>query len=191
MLQLSKPIILASASPRRRQLLSDAGFEFEILSKNIAEIYPEELKREAIPLFLARLKGESLATESEGKILIAADTIVVLGEKILGKPSDESEAIDFLSQLSGNTHEVITGVYVSNGFKKVQFHETTQVSFRKLSLDEIKFYVKKYQPLDKAGAYGVQDWMGLTAVSHIQGCFYNVMGLPMAKLYEELKHIDC
>ncbi len=177
------PIILASTSPRRKQILKDAGFDFLVLSKNVEEVYPENLEREQIPLYLAKIKAEPLIPQLKNELLIAADTIVWLNGKVLGKPTDVEDAVKILSQLSGNTHEVITGVYLyKDGIQKF-FFETTEVTFRKLSEIEIRKYIETFKPMDKAGSYGIQDWIGLTVVKNINGCYYNVMGLPMPKLY--------
>lgn len=180
------PIILASTSPRRSQILTDAGFNFTIQSKNVEEVYSPTLYKEEIPLYLSKIKAEPLIGNLKDELLIAADTIVWLNNKVLGKPIDEEDAFEILSQLSGNTHEVITGVYLyKNGVEKT-FFDITKVTFRNLAAQEIRQYIALYQPMDKAGAYGIQDWIGLTVVEKIEGCYYNVMGLPMPKLYQYL-----
>lgn len=182
----SYPIILASTSPRRSQILTDAGFNFNIQSKNVEEVYNPSLHREQIPLYLAKIKAAPLIDNLNDQLLIAADTIVWLNDKVLGKPIDVEDAFEILTQLSGNTHEVITGVYLyKNGVEK-SFFDVTKVTFRKVDAQEIRQYIALYQPMDKAGAYGIQDWIGLTVVEKIEGCYYNVMGLPMPKLYQYL-----
>lgn len=182
----SYPIILASTSPRRSQILTDAGFNFTIQSKNVEEVYHTSLHREQIPLYLAKIKAEPLIDNLNDQLLIAADTIVWLNDKVLGKPIDVQDAFEILSQLSANTHEVITGVYLyKNGVEK-SFFDITKVTFRKLEAQEIRQYIALYQPMDKAGAYGIQDWIGLTVVQKLEGCYYNVMGLPMPMLYQYL-----
>ncbi len=180
-------IVLASTSPRRKQILSDAGFKFSIQSKNVDEVYHPALQREQIPLYLAKLKALPLLADIKDELLIAADTIVWLNGKVIGKPVDKENAFEILSQLSGNTHEVITGVYLyKNGVEK-SFFDATEVTFRTLTALEIRTYIDVYNPLDKAGSYGIQDWIGLTVVQKINGCYYNVMGLPMPKLYDYLR----
>ena len=181
-------IILASTSPRRKQILKDAGFYFTIQSKNVEEVYDPALQREQIPLYLAKIKAAPLLPTLNDEMLIAADTIVWQNNKILGKPADDDDAFEILSQLSGNTHEVITGVYLYKNGIEESFFDVTEVTFRNLSEIEIRQYIEIYQPLDKAGSYGIQDWIGLTAVEKINGCYYNVMGLPMPKLYGYLRN---
>ena len=180
------PIVLASNSPRRHQILSDAGFNYSIKSFNVEEIYPDHLRAEEIPLYLAKLKAAPTLNELGDAMLIGADTIVWLDNQVLGKPTDEEDAFQILFKLSGRTHEVITGVYLYRNGVENTFYDITKVTFRDLSNEEIRGYIKKYKPMDKAGAYGIQDWIGLTTVRKIEGCYYNVMGLPMPKLYPYL-----
>ncbi len=182
-------IILASASPRRKELLADLGLEFRTRPTNTEELYPEALGMTAIPVFLSELKADTLSKEmADDELIITADTIVWKAGKVLGKPSDKAEAVEILKKLSGNQHQVITGVTIVTKNKKRSFHAVTEVCFAELTEDEINYYVDKYNPVDKAGAYGIQEWIGYIGVSKIEGSFYNVMGLPLHKLYNELKH---
>jgi septum formation protein len=183
------PFILASNSPRRQQLLKEAGLAFQVKSKNVKEEYPNHLKREEIPLYLSKLKAEAFLGELSNEVLIAADTIVHLDGNIIEKPYDRTRAIHMLQQLSGNRHEVITGVTILSERSFTTFFEVTEVYFSPIALSSIEYYVDQYQPFDKAGAYGIQEWIGLTHVRKIHGCFYNVMGLPVQRLFEVLKTI--
>jgi len=181
-------IILASKSPRRQQLLGEMGFEFEIRTKDVNEDFPSGLSNAEVALFLCEKKAAAFH-ESEiagNEILVTADTIVCLGNKILNKPDDRSHAIEMLGELSGRMHEVITGICLRNQIKKQAFFDVTKVYFRNLSPNEIAFYVDNYQPFDKAGAYGIQEWIGLTGIEKIEGSYFNVVGLPTEKLYREL-----
>lgn len=186
-------IILASKSPRRKQLLEGTGLKFRTVNHlEMDEIYPPELKREEIPLYLADAKAKHYdSIIGPETLLITADTIVWLNNEVIGKPSDTEEAVSMLMKLSGNMHEVFTGVCVKTMMQEILFHAETKVFFRKLSEDEIRYYVSTYMPFDKAGAYGVQEWIGYVAVERIEGSFYNVMGLPVKQLYCELiKMVD-
>ncbi len=181
-------IVLASKSPRRRQLLEKLGVGFNVTSVNIEEKYPDKLNPEDIAIYLAKLKANhySINTENEKILLITADTVVTIDNSILGKPSDEKEAIKILNRLSGNYHDVITGVCIKtiNNFKS--FSVKTRVHFKNLRANEINYYVREYKPYDKAGSYGIQEWIGYIGIDYIAGSFYNVMGLPVQRLYEEL-----
>lgn len=181
-------IILASASPRRSYLLKGLDIDFEVKHVDIDETYPAGLKREEIALYLAEKKAGALSFKSLGNnsLLIAADTIVWIDERVVGKPENEEQAKEFLNILSGNKHEVITGVCIRTIQKKCCFYNLTNVFFKKLSPSEIQYYLKNYKPFDKAGSYGVQEWIGYVAVERIEGCFFNVMGLPVQQLYQEL-----
>lgn len=180
-------LVLASASPRRQQLLRDAGFEFEIRLKEVEERYPESLAAEEVPVFLARLKGNALRDElAENELLITADTVVCLEGQILGKPYGRENAIHMLKALSGKRHTVVTGVCLSTKGKQYEFSSSTDVYFKHLTEDEIVYYVDNYKPFDKAGAYGIQEWIGYIGITQIEGSFYNVMGLPVQRLYEAL-----
>ncbi|MDR2413653.1 MAG: Maf family nucleotide pyrophosphatase [Odoribacteraceae bacterium] len=181
-------IVLASASPRRHQLLRDAGFEFEVRVKPVPETYPPGLPALEVPEFLARLKADAFAGElAADELLITADTAVCLRGKILGKPAGRQEAIDMLSALSGNRHVVVTGVCLTTIDRRTSFSARTSVLFRRLRPDEITRYVDACKPFDKAGAYGIQEWIGYTGITRIEGSFYNVMGLPLQKLYRALE----
>jgi septum formation protein len=182
-------IILASNSPRRKELLSglDIGYEIKNLP-DIEETYPETLWKEEIPVYLAKLKAEAYKKlMNEKTLLITADTIVWLEEKVYGKPENEADAKTMLQTLSGKTHEVITGVCLTTQTKQKAFFAVSKVKFSILEEDEIEYYIKKYKPFDKAGAYGVQEWIGYIGVEHLEGSFYNVMGLPVRMLYRYLK----
>ena len=181
-------VILASGSPRRRELLSGLGIDYAIkVLPDVNEAYPEILKREDIPLYIAREKAEAYLKEIESdELIITADTIVWLDNEVLGKPTDEQQAKVMLRMLSGKTHHVITGVCLTTSEFQKSFTTTTEVTFAKLSEEEIDYYVEKYRPLDKAGAYGIQEWIGFVGVEAINGSYFNVMGLPIQRLYKEL-----
>lgn len=180
-------IILASKSPRRQQLLLESGFEFMVREYEVDETYPDNLKGHEVVSFLADKKAEAFPEDLSVHILITADTIVCMDGEILNKPKDEHDAIDMLARLSGRMHEVYTGVCLKTGNRKVVFYERTEVYFKNLMLDEIRTYVKHYKPFDKAGSYGIQDWIGYIGIERINGCYYNVMGLPVSRLYKELR----
>ncbi len=181
-------VILASGSPRRRELLSGLGIDYTIkVLPDVNEAYPEILKGEDIPLYIAREKAEAYLKEIESdELIITADTIVWLDNEVLGKPTDEQQAKVMLRMLSGKTHHVITGVCLTTSEFQKSFTTTTEVTFAKLSEEEIDYYVEKYRPLDKAGAYGIQEWIGFVGVEAINGSYFNVMGLPIQRLYKEL-----
>lgn len=187
-----KKIILASQSPRRQQLMREVGLEFEVVTKEgIEEIFPQGLNKEEIAEFLANLKAKAFKNEiDKNTVLITADTIVWRKGKVLGKPKNKEEAFQMLSDLSGKKHWVITGVCIQTLEKKKIFHSKTKVKFAHLSSDEINHYISHYQPFDKAGAYGIQEWIGHIAVERIEGSYFNVMGLPIQKLYQKLKKFD-
>ncbi len=181
-------IILASSSPRRQQLLKQLGIKFDIVIKDYNETYPTHLAGEEIAMYLAREKANSFRNKlSDNEIVITADTIVWCNNRDLGKPSDTDEARQMIRDLSGNTHEVITGVFLISSSKEKSFSASTKVTFATISEEEINYYIKSFKPYDKAGAYGIQDWIGLAACNRIEGCYFNVVGLPVQKLYEELK----
>jgi septum formation protein len=177
-------IFLGSASPRRKELLASMGFEFEVVKSDIDENYPSHLQKEAIAAHIAHEKSKSLSRflQSSSDLLICADTIVCLENDVLGKPSNATEAAEMLNRLSGKTHEVFTGVCVTTISKTVQFSERTFVTFKRLRQEEINYYIENYQPFDKAGSYGVQDWFGMMAVEKLDGSYTNVMGLPTLQL---------
>lgn len=180
-------IFLASQSPRRKQLLEGLGLEFEVLKLDVDETFPEKLTREQIAIFLSKLKADEARKNIKDKeLFITADTIVWLGNQVLNKPSDLNQAKKMLHQLSGKMHEVITAVSLGSTSHNRTIYAVTEVYFKSLTEEEINFYVEKYKPLDKAGAYGVQEWIGYIGVEHMVGSFYNVMGLPIRELYEEL-----
>ena len=177
--------ILASNSPRRKQLLESLGIEFQVITKEVEENYPDNLEKEEIPLYLARLKAQPFLEEiGEKDMVITADTIVWLNGKVMGKPKNRSEAVKMLNELSGKQHQVISGVCLTTKQKEISFFSTSDVLFKELTKEEIEYYITKYKPYDKAGAYGIQEWIGRIGISHIEGSFYNVMGLPIQKLYE-------
>lgn len=182
-----KNIILASKSPRRQQLLKGLDLEFVVRTKEVEEVYPPGLPREEVALYLARLKAKAFEGDlSPDDILITADTIVCIDGQIIGKPSDEADAKRILGILSGKKHEVITGVCLCSTQNQKSFFVKTEVFFRTLKKDEIDYYLEHYRPYDKAGAYGVQEWIGYIGIEKIAGSYFNVMGLPVKELYEEL-----
>lgn len=184
----NRHILLASASPRRQELLKMLIPDFEMAAMHeIDESYPDDLPLEEIPAYLSRLKADAYRQQITGNdILLTADTIVINNGKVLGKPHSEAEAVEMLRALSGHTHKVVTGVTLTSADKTDTFTEETLVKFATLSDDEITDYVRDYRPLDKAGAYGIQEWIGCIGIEGIDGCFYNVMGLPLHRLYRHL-----
>ena len=182
-------IILASNSPRRRELLAGLGLEFEVRTlPGVDESYPASLEGSQIPLYIAREKAEAYrGLLREHELMITADTIVWLDGRVLGKPRDEAEAMQMLHDMAGRTHEVYTGVCLTTSARQRSFSVGTRVRFARLSDEEIRYYVTRFHPLDKAGAYGVQEWIGYVGVEHIEGSYYNVMGLPVQRLYQELR----
>jgi septum formation protein len=181
-------IILASKSPRRQYLLKELGIDFEIITDTETdESYPPELTKEEIPVYLAEKKAKhALVPIPDKTLLITADTIVWLNGKVINKPAGYSEAVKMLEELSGEVHEVLTGVCLATNKKKNSFYTSTLVYFASLSTDEIKYYVEQYQPYDKAGAYGIQEWIGYIGIERIEGSYFNVMGLPVQELYREM-----
>jgi septum formation protein len=185
------PIILASQSPRRKQLLEWAEIPFHILVKETDEHYPPGLIPEEVAVYIARNKA--LAVQKglpQEQVVLAADTIVVLNENIIGKPVHREEAISILYALSGEKHRVITGVVIRKGDEEISFADITEVDFHPLSLGQIEFYVDKYKPYDKAGAYAIQEWIGVTGIKSIKGDFYNVMGLPVSRVVQALAEFN-
>ena len=182
-------IILASNSPRRRELLSGLDIEYEVkVLPDIEESYPDTLPTEDIPLYIAAEKAAAYRTTmAANDLIITADTVVVLGDKVLGKPTDLDDARRMLRELSGKTHQVITGVCLMTQDKERRFAVKTDVSFKELTDEEIDYYVNRYQPLDKAGAYGIQEWIGYIGVTGLHGSYFNVMGLPVQRIWNELK----
>jgi len=181
------PLILASKSPRRSQLLREAGFTFEIRTKEVPEDYPVHLNPKKVPVFLAEKKAQSCREFlKKDHILLAADTIVYRGKNIYEKPKDKGDAKRILNNLSGKTHRVITGVCLLSTHKKISFAGISKVKFEKLSPEEIDFYISNYRPYDKAGAYAIQEWIGLCKISKIKGTYSNIMGLPVDLVYRHL-----
>ena len=182
-------IILASKSPRRQQFFKDLKLNFTIQLKEVEEVYPKKLKGTEITEFLADLKSKAFTNLSEKDILITSDTIVWFENQALGKPKDAKEAFKMLRSLSGKKHEVITSISIkSKQFQKI-VNDITVVSFKELSDDEINYYIKNYKPYDKAGAYGIQEWIGFIAIDNLEGSYFNVVGLPVQKLYTELMNL--
>ncbi len=179
-------IILASGSPRRQQFLKDLGLKFTIQLKEVNEVFPKHLRGSEITDFLAELKSQQFKELKENEILITSDTIVWLNNSAIGKPKDKEDAIRILNELSGKKHEVITSICIRTIDKKVITNDITTVYFKELTSEEIDFYINHYSPFDKAGSYGIQDWIGLIGVDKIEGSYFNVMGLPVHKLYIEL-----
>ena len=184
-------LILASASPRRRELLAACDLDFVLAEKfECEECYPADLEADKVAEYLSQLKSNAYPHAlGEKDILLTADTVVILGDKILGKPHSEVEAIEMISSLSGATHKVVTGVTLRTAKQTISFSAESLVSFRTLEAEEIIYYVEKYRPLDKAGAYGIQEWIGYIGIEGIEGSFYNVMGLPVQRLYSALKEL--
>ncbi len=178
--------ILASQSPRRQYLLKEIGLEFDVKHKHIEETYPDNLKEEEIPLFLAKKKAGEFNNLLENEILITADTIVWMRDKVLKKPVDKEDAMRILNELSGKCHQVYSGVCIKSRDKEVLFSSCTDVYFKKLTYTELDYYIDRYEPYDKAGAYGIQEWIGYIGVEKINGSYFNVVGLPIQKLYTEL-----
>lgn len=184
----NRRIILASKSPRRTELLKGLGVEFITQTKEVEEDFPKKMNINQVPQYLAEKKALAFRQElEENDLLITADTVVVVQGEILNKPADKKEALEMLQKLSGNVHHVITGVCLMDLRKTVIFDDRTEVHFKKMEQEELLGYVEKFQPYDKAGAYGVQEWIGYVAVYKMIGSFYNVMGLPVHRIYEELK----
>ncbi|MDE5638793.1 MAG: Maf-like protein [Odoribacter sp.] len=181
-------LILASSSPRRQQLMQEAGFEFEVRLREVPEVYPDNLPVEKVPEYLACLKASAFKEDLQvDELLITADTIVSIHGKVVGKPHDREHAIGMLRELSGNKHTVISGLCLTTARKQKSCAVCTDVFFRELTEKEIVYYVDRYQPFDKAGAYGIQEWIGYVGIEKINGSFYNVMGLPVQTLYRQLK----
>lgn len=182
-------LLLASKSPRRQYLLKELGLDFEVRTKEVDESFPDNLKAQEIPLYLCEKKATAFDEElKDNTIVITADTIVWLPQtnEVLNKPENFDDAVRMLKLLSGKMHEVYTGVCLKSKHKTKSFYALTKVYFKPLTLQEIEFYINNYQPFDKAGSYGAQDWIGLVAVEKIEGTYFNVMGLPVKELYEEL-----
>jgi septum formation protein len=182
-------VILASGSPRRQQYFRDLEIDFSLQLKEIEEIYPKELEGAEITDFLADLKSKAFTGLQEKDLLITSDTIVWSENKALGKPKDAEEAFAMLRSLSGKKHEVITSISIKSlSFQKI-INDTTTVNFKELTDEEIQYYIKKYKPFDKAGSYGIQEWLGFIGIENIEGSYFNVVGLPVHKLYQELMNL--
>lgn len=181
-------ILLGSKSPRRKELLTQLCIPFEVVTIDVEESYPDDMPAPLVPQYLSGLKFDGYRDRLKAdELLITADTIVISQDKILGKPHSEAEAADMLAALANRTHEVITGVTLGTTQRRIGFSASSKVTFGPLSAEEIDYYVSKFHPLDKAGAYGIQEWIGCVAIESIQGSFYNVMGLPTYRLYRELR----
>ena len=186
-------IILASNSPRRKELLAGLDLQFEVrVLQDIDESYPHDLPTLKIAEFISKKKADAyLETMADDELVITADTVVILGDEVMGKPHDEADAKRMLGELSGKTHQVATGVTLSTRERQMSFSVVTDVTFKQLSADEIDYYVHTYHPMDKAGAYGIQEWIGYIGVTALKGSYFNVMGLPVQRIYEALKTFSC
>lgn len=181
-------LVLGSQSPRRKYILEQAGFEFTVITADVDEVYAADMPVREVPEYLAGLKAAAIIPKADADaVVITSDTIVLLNEKIYEKPKSREHAIQVLGELSGNMHEVITGVSIASADKTVRFSETTKVYFDELTTEEIEWYVDRYEVMDKAGGYAVQEGIGLIGITKLEGCYFNVMGLPVNRLYQELK----
>ena len=184
-------IILASQSPRRKQLLEWAEIPFDVIVKETDEMYPASLSIEKVPVYIARNKALAVKEElSHDRLILAADTIVVLNGKVIGKPTSKENALQILSELSGQVHQVITGVVLMRDDTEMAFADITEVEFHQLSKQQIEFYVNKYKPYDKAGAYAIQEWIGVVGIKRVKGDFYNVMGLPVSRVMKAILEFE-
>ncbi|MFT5915731.1 MAG: septum formation protein [Flammeovirgaceae bacterium] len=191
MFPLSKKLILASKSPRRQQLLADLGFEFEVRLKEVDEIFPDHIPLQEVAEYLAKLKADAFSpTLKADECCITADTVVLSENRILGKAWDVNEATEMLESLSGKAHEVITGVCLVTPTETHSFSVSTKVHFRGLEATEIAYYIEQFKPFDKAGAYGIQEWIGMIGIESIEGSYFNVVGLPTERLFRELKRFE-
>lgn len=182
-------IILASQSPRRRELLAGLDIDFEVEVREVVEDFSEDLAPHEVPEYLAKLKASAFEGDLQAdQLLITSDTVVELDGRIFNKPDSKAEAIEMLTTLSGKTHRVYTGVCITTSEKQIVFHDMAKVTFGELDSEEIESYIDKYKPFDKAGSYGIQEWLGYAAIDRIEGSFYNVMGLPTRELYKRLKN---
>ncbi len=184
-----KHIILASGSPRRQLFFKELGLDVTIQLKPIDEVFPDHYKGPEITDYLAQAKAAAFNELQENEILITSDTIVWFQDKALNKPEDRDHAFNMISSLSGNTHQVITSVCFTTPEKQITIHDTTQVTFKTLTAEEINYYIDNFQPYDKAGGYGIQEWFGYIAVTRLEGSYFNVMGLPTHKVYETLMQL--
>ncbi|MFN0049554.1 MAG: Maf family nucleotide pyrophosphatase [Cytophagales bacterium] len=186
MIQLASTLLLASGSPRRKEILQLAGFAFEVQTKDIDEVYPPEMALEQVPAYLAKVKASAFEAEARHKIVLTSDTVVIVENKIFGKPDNADHAFEMLKTISGTMHEVVSGVCIRFQNKEVIFSDISRVYFKSFTDNEINYYIENYKPFDKAGAYGVQEWIGMIGIEKIEGSFYNVMGLPIHLVYKEL-----
>lgn len=184
---LSRPLVLASNSPRRRQLLAQCGFKFSTDVRPTDEVFPETMPPDEVPAYLAQKKAEEFQSDAQDNLILCADTIVVKDDLILNKPADDMAAIEMLELLSGSTHRVVTGVCLLDKKRFITRTDIAMVTFRKFTTRELELYVKNQLPLDKAGGYGIQDWIGLTGIERIEGSYYTIMGLPTHLVYEMLR----
>jgi len=181
-------LLLGSKSPRRQDLLKALGLHYTLVDIDVEEVYPQHLQGADIAQYLCELKADAFNTAllTDDSILVTADTIVWLDGKYIGKPSGKDDAIEMLKQLSGKQHSVFSGICLKSSKRKIVFHAHTLVTFRELAMDEIAYYVNHHKPFDKAGSYGIQDWIGYIGITGIEGCYYNVMGFPVEMFYEQL-----
>lgn len=184
----NKKIILASASPRRKELMEGLDIPFEVRVKNSDESFPDNLPKNEVALFLAKKKSDAYMQDiKENEVIITSDTTVLKGDTLFNKPKNKDEAKYMLDELSGCSHKVITGVCIRSLEKEISFDSVSIVKFKKLEEKEINYYIDNYKPFDKAGSYGIQEWLGYIAIEKIEGSYYNIMGLPVFRIYEELK----
>ena len=183
-------LLLASNSPRRKELLTQLGYQFDIVKIDVDESYPSDLKPHEIAEYVSAKKAKAFDV-NENEILLTSDTIVALDQKILLKPKDENEAFEMIKSLSGKVHQVYTAFTIKTANSEISKTSKTDVEFSEISDEEINFYIKNYKPFDKAGSYGIQEWLGMTKIKNISGSFYSVMGLPVDLVYEELKKLGC
>lgn len=182
-------LLLASQSPRRKELLSNLGFDFEVVKIDCEEIVPEHIKVGEAAAYLSELKADSFRKLEENEVLLTADTVVAIDNQFLGKPKDEDDAMKMLQLLSGKTHQVYTGITIKTSDKTITETDVADVEFEELTIDEIKYYIQNYKPFDKAGSYGIQEWLGMTKIKKMTGSFYTIMGLPTHLVYKILKEI--
>lgn len=182
-------LLLASQSPRRKELLSSLGFDFEVVKIDCEEILPEDIKIKEAAAYLSELKAKAFRELADDEVLITADTVVAIEDQILGKPKDEHEAQRMLRLLSGKTHQVYTGITIKSGSKTITEIDVADVELDEMTNDEIEYYIQNYKPFDKAGSYGIQEWLGMAKISRMNGSFYTIMGLPTHLVYKILKEI--
>lgn len=182
-------ILLASQSPRRKELLAGLGYDFEVVSMDVDEVFPQHMAVAEVPAYLSNLKAAAYSDLKNDEILITADTVVISEGAILGKPADQKEAVEMLLQLSDKIHTVVTAVTIKTTAWSQTFSDSAEVELEIITLEEAKFYVQNYRPLDKAGAYGVQEWLGMAKIRNIQGSFYTIMGLPTHLVYRALSEV--